>query len=209
MMKSTCHYLQRSALLLAFTFLALLVITSSVIHAIHASEKTTVHFSPPSGYILMQDEIAIEVWVSNVNHLYGLDIRATFDPGQIQIIDADPSRDGVQILPRRDILSPDIIVRREADNDKGVIWYAVTQLNPAPPVSGSGAVFAFKMHPLNLGVNRFDFSNVQLVTRDGEVIQATAIPATYTIANTPFGSPSIFLPLMVRWSSHETGDHHR
>ena len=146
----------------------------------------------------MQDEIEIEVWVSNVTDLYGLDIQLTFDPNRIEIIDSDPSRDGIQIIPRNDLLSPDIVVKKEADNVNGTIWYAATQLNPAPPVSGSGAVFAFKIHPLAFGPSQIDFTNIQLATRDGTVIPYTAIPVTYNITNTPSEGIKIFLPLMVR-----------
>ena len=158
--------------------------------------NATIHFVPASGFLHVGDEIEVDVWVSDVANLYGLDIQLAFDPTLFEIIDADPALPGVQIVPRNDLLSPDIVIKKTADNTKGTLWYAVTQLNPSPAVSGSGAVFAFKLRPLRQGMGAFNFDSFKLATRDGEIIPATAVPVTYQIDAT---SPQlIFLPFLAR-----------
>ena len=144
----------------------------------------------------LNEEIEVEVWVSDVTDLYGLDVQLVFDPTRFEIIDADPFMAGVQVIPRNDLLSSDLVIKKEADNTIGTIWYAVTQLNPTPAVSGSGAAFAFKLRPLMLGAGEFSFDSFKLANRDGEIIPATAAPVTYQV--TDAATKLIFLPLQVR-----------
>ena len=136
----------------------------------------------------------VEVWVSDVQGLNAADVRLTFDPQQFEIMDADPNQAGIQVIPRNDLLSPDLVIKKEADNATGEIWYAVTQLNPSPPASGSGALFAFRLHPRKTGVGGFNFSSFKLATREGTVISATPISVTYYV--TLGDSVSMYLPLL-------------
>jgi hypothetical protein len=175
MKRFLCHPLRRWLLFLP-VMLFLTSLTSSP--ALGKPLDTTIHLSPSSGFLPINEEFEVEVWVSNVTDLYGLDIQLAFDPTRFEIIDANPAVAGVQIIPRNDLLSPDLVVKNVADNTQGSIWYAVTQLNPTPAVSGSGAVFAFKLRPLKPGSGEFSFDSFKLASRDGEVIPATAMPAT-------------------------------
>ena len=68
-------------------------------------------------------------------------MRPVFDTAIAQAEDADSNLgNGVQLQPLGDLLSPDFVVKNEIDNDAGTVWYAVTQLNPSPAVSGSGPI---------------------------------------------------------------------
>ena len=182
-------------LAIAILALGLALVTSAPGRiALGAPQETTLHLIPPSSLLPIGNEIEVEVWISDVSELNAADIRLTFDPQQFEIIDADPSLAGVQVIPRDDLLAPDLVIKREADNDAGTIWYAVTQLNPTPPASGSGAVFAFRMRPRKVGVGEFAFSSFKLATREGQVIPATPISATYYV--TTGNEVRLFLPFL-------------
>ena len=68
-------------------------------------------------------------------------MRAKFDPAVLEVVDANPAQDGVQIVPGS-FLKPDFVVRSLADNAAGTIWYASTQVSPTLPVSGTGVLFS-------------------------------------------------------------------
>ncbi|QLQ06879.1 MAG: hypothetical protein HZY76_13085 [Anaerolineae bacterium] len=71
--------------------------------------------------------LQVDLYVANVTDLYGADIKYSFDPNIVQVVDADPFTPGVQIQPLAGFLSPDLVVRRDANNVTGTIQYALTQ----------------------------------------------------------------------------------
>lgn len=140
---------------------------------------------------------ALQVRVEGVHDLYALDIRLTFDPAVVQVVDADPATAGVQVWPG-DLLALDLVARNTADNEAGTIWFAMSQANPSPPVSGSGVAFGvtFRGRPGG-GNSPLAVSYARLATRDGRaipvavqggvlnVVAAAQAPATPTPAPPP------------------------
>lgn len=118
--------------------------------------------------------LSIDLFVENASNLYGADIRYTFDPAAAQVIDADPAMPGVQIQPLADFLVPGFVIRREADNTTGLIWYAVTQLNPSPPVSGSGALARVTFQPQSTAAFTMPVINHQLAGPGGVPLPSSA-----------------------------------
>ena len=37
--------------------------------------------------------------LADAQNAYGIDVRATFDPKVVEVVDADPGKDGVQLTP--------------------------------------------------------------------------------------------------------------
>jgi hypothetical protein len=122
--------------------------------------------------------LTVDIYVENVVDLYGADIRLTFDTAYAQVIDVDPFMPGVQIQPLAGFLSPDFVVRRDADNTTGLIWYAVTQFNPNPPVSGSGALARVTFQPQSTAAFTMPVTNHQLAAYGGLPISSTAQACT-------------------------------
>jgi hypothetical protein len=138
----------------------------------------------------------VEVWVEDVVDLYAADIQLTFDATRLQVQDANPGQQGVQVIPRSDLLWPDLVVKREADNDAGTIWYAVTQLHPREPASGSGALFAFNLQTAAVGPAAISVAEITLATRDGDVISVQTCNASYEVAGTAVSGYNLFLPVV-------------
>jgi hypothetical protein len=120
--------------------------------------------------------LAVDIYVEDVVDLYGADIRLLFDTTYAQVVDADPFAPGVQIQPLAGFLSPDFVIRREADNSTGLIWYAVTQINPSPPASGSGALARVTFQPQSTAAFTMPVTNHQLAAPGGVPIPSTAQP---------------------------------
>ncbi len=164
-----------------------------------ASNQVTIAVLPAAANVQVGDVISVTVRVEGVEDLYGADMRLQFDPSRFAVVDAQPNLPGIQVTPESELLSPDLVVRREADNQAGVIWYAVTQLNPRPPASGSGALFSFHLRAQHSGAGLLSFTDEQLTTRDAELI-SIAIQSGARLSATATGemrSEYVF-PLMLR-----------
>lgn len=128
----------------------------------------------------------ISVLVENAAEVYGIDIRASFDPALIEIVDADAARDGVQMTPGA-FPQPDFVALNLADNAAGALRYAATQINPTPPASGSGVVFTFQVRGRANGVSPLRIELVEMANRSGELLSVTTQDATLTVTG---GSPA-------------------
>ncbi len=174
-----------SATLLVFLLVSLLGVDARPL-----SDEPVVAVYPADGSYTVGTPIDVEVWVEDVVNLYGVDIRLAFDPTKLQVIDANPALPGVQVQPRDDILSPDFIIRREADNEAGTVWYAVTQINPSPPASGSGALFSFSFDTIGAGITEVIVTNYQLADPNGMIIPAQPSGAVYELVGDSPPTPS-------------------
>jgi len=92
----------------------------------------------------------LDIVLENAQDVYGIDVRASFDPAVVEVVDADPSRDGIQIIPGS-FLKPDFMVRNVADNAAGTLQYVLTQVNPSQPVTGTGVVCSVQFRGKLLG----------------------------------------------------------
>ena len=85
----------------------------------------------------------LSVVVTDIQDLYGMELHLRFDPAVLQVADADPNKDGIQVTAG-DFLSADFVAQNQADNQTGSIDYAVTQVSPNEPKSGSGTLFVIR-----------------------------------------------------------------
>lgn len=137
-----------------------------------AQTNTRVVVSPASALVGEGQTAAVEVRVENVQDLYGLDIRIGFDPAVVEVVDADAQQSGVQVRPG-DLLSVDFMIRNTVDNAQGTIWYALTQLSPSEPVSGSGTAFVILFKGKQRGAtSALTITYQKMATRSGEAIPA-------------------------------------
>lgn len=172
--------------------LGLLVLTLAAVVPLVTADPgpdaaAAVRVLPAGGTYPVGAEIDVEVWVEDVEDLYGADVQLTFDPTRLRVVGP--------VTPRDDLLSPDLVVKQEADNDLGTVWYAVTQLNPSEPASGSGALFSFTLQTLAAGDPvPVDVDDAQLANRDGEFIPAAAHGAQYAVGE----GYRVFLPLAMK-----------
>ncbi len=161
---------------------ALVLILGGMSQPVRAQPLATlVSIHPAAATIAAGDTLLVEVWVEEVSGLYGADIQLQFDPTAFRVTDANPDLVGVQLMLRSDLLQPGFVIHREADNQAGTIWYANSQVNPAAPANGSGALFAFGLQALKNGVFSLEISSQQLSDKSGNPIPAGSLDAAYTL----------------------------
>jgi hypothetical protein len=146
----------------------------------------------------------VNLYVDNVTNLYAADVHLSYDPALLQVLDADPNTDGVQIQPLSTFLAPDFVIKKKACNVvdpsdpdcavAGTVRYAVTQTNPRQPVSGSGPLAAVTFQALALGTSPLTISPGQCsLSGTG----GATIAATCTSSQMPIMRPN-FLPLVLK-----------
>lgn len=133
----------------------------------------------------------VEIWVRNVSGLNAADVRFTFDPMRLQVVDADPVSSGTQITPLSGFMKPDYVARKVACNlaDQenpdcsvaGSVWYAATQTAPSAPVSGSGPIAAVDFIAVGSGDSPLTITYSKPVDIDGSVIPATQVSSQLTV----------------------------
>jgi hypothetical protein len=179
MVRNSLGYRSWTAALLAVILLYLLTGGATV----SAQEGATVFIQPDTQVISVNGETEIEVRVADVSNLYGVEFHLSFDAGMIEVIDADPGTDGIQINPG-DFLVPGVSANvtslNQVDNVQGVIDFAITLVAGDAPVSGSGVLATIGLRCLSQGTAEIVFENpvdgqapVKLADGDGKPITVT------------------------------------
>jgi hypothetical protein len=151
-----------------------------------AQEDTTVSIDPASQEVWLGSTATTDVLVENVTDLYGAAFEITFDPTLVEVVDANSVKPGVQIQPGG-FLSPDWTLENSVDNDNGTIEYAVCQMSPSLPQSGTGVLAIITWRGKAEGTSPIHFTNVQLGapggvpipadTQDGQITVEELLPA--------------------------------
>jgi hypothetical protein len=166
--RSTKPYLKVSILGALALALAITLCQSQV----SAAQQTLLHPDPPSLGLKSGEQGSISILVDAAQNMYGIEFHLKFDPNLVEVVDADPSKAGVQIKPG-DWLKNTFVASNKADNGAGTIDYAVTLLNPAPAVSGSGTVAAITFKAKGNGTSPLKVQKAILASRDGKEIKSS------------------------------------
>ena len=124
-------------------------------------------------------EFTVPVRIQNVSNLYGADARVAFDPAVLQ---------GVSVVGGGFLNQPTWVIRQGFYGPgpwcpTQCAWYALTQLRPALPVSGSGVLAYVTFRALQPGVSPLTVL-AQLSAAGGIEIPVTTQSGTVTVIDT-------------------------
>lgn len=112
-------------------------------------------------------ETEVRLAAMDADNLYGVEFEMTFDPTLLQVVDADPSADGVQIalgpLFTADQYSVGI---NQVDNAAGLVIFGVTRRSPAP-VLVDGVLARITWETLEAGDGDLTFPHLKLSDTSG------------------------------------------
>ena len=168
--------------------------SSRLAATVWAKGPTTVSIAPASQEIFLGGTGTTGILVEGVTDLYGFEFEITFDPAILEVVDADPGKEGIQI-EAGDFLNPDWTLDNTVDNDNGTIAYALSQMNPTPPKNGGGILATITWRDKTVGTSPIHFAHVMLGATEGMEIPASAedgqivvVPAQAPPAATPTGT---------------------
>jgi hypothetical protein len=189
-MKVTTH---TQTCLRAAVLLALLALLSPAAIAPIAAQNVAAVRPEPAALELDAGETAtVEIRLENAGDVYGIDVRGAFDPAILEIVDAGPSTEGVQMRPGA-FPQPDFVALNAADNAAGALRYVVTQVNPTPPATGSGVVFSFEVRGRAGGATDLAITLVEMADRNGNLLAVTTGSTAVTVSGPPPAATGIVL----------------
>lgn len=152
-----------------------------------------VHFEPANGTVGVGETLAVAIRVEDVSNLYGVQVHLSFDPALVQVLDADPGMEGIQV-DLGPFVSPDFVAVNEVNPSTGSIDFAYSAQPPAEPVSGSGVLATVQFQGLAPGTSSLTFNQVLLADVNAEPIAATQENGQLTVGGAaptpiPTGTP--------------------
>jgi len=158
-----------------FTFLVVIgfVLALSPVFVSYAAAETASMTISPVTLALQPGETAnLEISVDNVQDLYGIELHLKFDSQVVELVDADPSKDGVQIQAG-EWLKAGFAAQNTVDNEQGTLDFAATLLNPAEPLQGTGSLVSLHVKAKGAGASTLTLEGAILANREGEAIPYT------------------------------------
>ena len=164
-------------LIVAFLFLCA---AAFPMPALAAASDALVRADPAASVVSVGQTATITIRLENATDVYGIDVRLGFDPTAIEIIDADSTQAGVQILAGT-FPYPDFTVRNVVEPVTGTVHYASVQLNPRAPASGAGAVFSFQVRGKTASQSTLAIQSVEMADRNGTSLPVRTQAATIQV----------------------------
>ena len=161
-------YLNRKLSRLAVLSLLVLIATLLISSAALAQQEARVYVQPVG---TAEGVLTVDVMAENVTDMYGAEFRLKYDPAMISVQDFKANQEGIQIEPGS-LLPPDqgFVVANQVNEAEGTIVFAMTLLNPAPPVSGSGPLARVSFKVLQNGPSTINVERAKLVSFDLQTI---------------------------------------
>jgi len=135
--------------------------------------------------------ITIDLYLEDTENTYGIDAHVSYDTTIARVVDKNTAIPGTQIEPLYSWVAPGLSLLNVACNpgdpvalqcstpaDVGVISYAMTQLNPTPPLNGSGPFARVTFQPLTFGTFTMNFIYHKLSSPEGVEVPSIAEDCT-------------------------------
>lgn len=197
---------RRKQAVAALILLSVLAVSLPAPTSAGPAAPTVVRTDPPIAKVAVNGTVTVNLYIQDVTAMYGADVRFTFDPEIIQVVDALPGSAGIQITPLNTFLKPDFVVRRKACNGVdpadsectggGLVWYAATQVNPSQPVTGSGPIASVTFRRIKEGDAALTWIYNKVVERTGATIPSEAQNGLVTTGTAT--QRFLYLPMMMR-----------
>jgi hypothetical protein len=130
---------------------------------------TVVHFDAPSTPVAAGSTFTAKVQLDHVKDLAGDEVYISYNPAILEVQDADPAKSGVQVALGT-FLKPDFVAQNLVEANRGKISFAVVQLPPNQPVSGSGILATVTLKAKMAGSSPLTFDVVNLANTAGTSI---------------------------------------
>ena len=121
--------------------------------------------------------LTVDIVAKDVADLYGAEVKLQYDPTLLAVQDDDADREGVQITGGEFLpVDQGFIVANQVDAEAGTVTYAITLLNPAPPVNGTGTIATVTFDKLQDGPATVEFEKAKLVASTLQAIPNQTLP---------------------------------
>ena len=133
----------------------------------------------------------VYVWLEGVENYYGLDFKLYFDQTLVNI----PSG---KVTPLWDVFDQgnSFAIKNEVDNVAGTVWYAITNINPAQPFTGTGRICSITFIGLEPGTSNLDLYYAKGANREGGSMYPAQVDGSIVVQG-PTEAYRLYLPLIL------------
>jgi hypothetical protein len=129
----------------------------------------TLKILPNPAYVDIGGSVTVDIWLEDVGNIYGLDFKLNFEKAKVSI----PSGNATplwEVFTPINPTDPEPFKNSVANLDETYdqLWYAVYNLNPAEPFTGTGRLCSITFSGLVEGTTALDFTYVLASTREGD-----------------------------------------
>ena len=141
--------------------------SAAVAFSVAAQDPAELKFSEDLTEFDPDEEREVTVEVTGAESIFAVEVSLTFDPAIVQVVDADPEEEGVQV-ELGGLIEADFVVLNEADNEEGEVRVAYSQLAPAEPADGDGDLLTITFQAGEAGGDALiEIENAVLARDDG------------------------------------------
>jgi len=115
-----------------------------------------------------------QVEAVEIENLYGVELQIEYDPVVVEVVDADPGAEGVQVAPGDVFASGNAFVVENHVED-GVITFIASRRSPDPAFNGTGSLIDITWRGNTRGESPVDLTGVKLSDPEGGELAATAL----------------------------------
>ncbi len=182
-----------NSLRISVSFIVAITALFVMIAMAFAQSKTNVYLQPVES---AEGTYVVDVMVENVTDMYGAEFHLTFNPAVFSVQDENPNQEGVQIA-QGTLLPSDkgFAVANKVEETEGTITFAMTLLNPAPAVDGSGPLARVTFNVLSATPSTINIERAKLVALDLQTIPNTVIPLNIEAQTANAGQPAVAQPV--------------
>lgn len=183
----------------SYLFVVILLLTSWLLLApiSHAQSEPGLSMEVSTERIGVGQTFEVAVEVQDAFEMYGFDISLNFDPDAVEVVDVDDRIDNVQ-MGFGTFLDSGFQLMNLADNAAGTLRFAMTQVTPSPPKSGSGTLFVVTFRAKVAGATpQLAFDAAELGQPRGLLVESMEISAEsppVTIVSDPVDIQSTPIP---------------
>lgn len=116
----------------------------------------------------------VVIQVDGVTDLAGAEVHLEYDADLLEVVDADPETEGVQIA-HGGFLPADFVAQNQVDLHEGRIDYAVARMPPHEPVSGDGPLATVTLRARGKGEGTLALRTILLADPNGNPIEADVV----------------------------------
>jgi hypothetical protein len=116
--------------------------------------------------------------VENVTGLVAAQLELAYDPAVVQVIDADPNQDGVQVSVGG-AFTGGFIAQNMVDTVNGRIFFAATLIGSS--INGTGELISIDWQPVATGTSVIALQNIILANTLAETIDATLADGSFQV----------------------------
>jgi LysM repeat protein len=171
-----------------------LVPTPVAVASVARATTTTVAITPSQVSLNCGATKLVEIRINDVTNLFGVDVKVSYDPKVLEVIDADATMPGTQItagdFPNTSS-GQGLIQTNSVDTATGTISYVAVRLSPAPPQTGSGVIASVNFKAKAAGTSQVNLVSAMLSDQTAKAIPADLVNGKITVTCTgPTPTPS-------------------